>query len=506
MANPALDASGPGVARNTLWNLAGTGGPMLVALVTIPILIRDLGTERFGVLNLAWMTVGYFSVFDFGLGRALTRVVAEKLGTGREEEIPVLFWTALLLMLGLGTAGCAAGIAASAWLVDSALKIPADLRHETRGAFFLPALSIPVTITTAGLRGTLEARQRFRLTGTLRAGMGVFTFVAPVAVLPFSRSLVPIVAALLAGRIVAWAIHLALCLRTMPVLGRERRIAPASIGPLLRTGGWMTVSNVVSPLMATLDRFLLGGLVSLSAVTYYATPFDLVTKLLIVPSALAGVLFPAFAASFVQDASQVRLLVDRAVRWVLLAVFPCVLTIVVLAETGLRLWLGEGFAAKGTGVLQWLAIGVLFNSLAQIPFALLQGTGRADLTARFHLIELPLYVAALWALVNFLGLEGAAIAWSLRAALDMALLFAATERVLPGPTTLPWRGLLIPVAAGLALGFAAQPAAPALEAAFLVVALPCAAVAAWAWLLTPEERPLVQRLSQAALPRRSWAR
>jgi len=479
---------------------------MVLALVTVPILIRELGTERFGVLNLAWMTVGYFSVFDFGLGRALSRVVAEKLGTGLEEEIPVLFWTSLALMLGLGVLGCVAVIGASAWLVDSVLKIPADLRQETRGAFFLLALSIPVTITTAGLRGTLEARQRFRLTGTLRAGMGVFTFVAPVAVLPFSRSLVPIVAALLAGRVVAWVAHLALCLRAMPALGQARRTSWVSIRPLLRTGGWMSVSNIVSPMMATLDRFLLGALVSLSAVTYYATPFDLVTKLLIVPSALAGVLFPAFATGFGQDAPQMRRLLDRAVRWTLLAIFPCVLVIVVLAETGLRLWLGEAFAIEGTSVLQWLAVGVLFNSLAQIPYALLQGAGRADLTARFHLIELPLYLAVLWTLVNFLGLEGAAIAWSLRAAVDMALLFAAAGRLLPGPTTVRWRGLLILGAGGLALGFAAQLAAPALEAAFLALALPCLGAAVWVWLLTPEERELLQRLTRIALPRRSWAR
>ncbi len=506
MADATPARGGPGVGRNTLWNLVGTGGPMLVALVTIPILIRDLGTERFGVLNLAWMTVGYFSVFDFGLGRALTRGVAEKLGAGREEEIPVLFWTALLLMLCLGVIGGAAGIGASAWLVDSVLKIPASLRQETRQAFFLLALSIPVTVTTVGLRGTLEARQRFRVTGTLRAVMGVFTFVAPVAVLPFSRNLVLIVAALLAGRVAAWIIHLGLCLRAMPALGRERRIGREAIGPLLRTGGWMTVSNIVSPMMATLDRFLLGAMISLSAVTYYATPFDVVTKLLIVPSALAGVLFPTFAADFGQDAPQTRRLVDQAVRYVLLAIFPCVLAIVVLAETGLGLWLGADFAAEGTAMLQWLAVGVLFNSLAQIPFALLQGAGRSDLTARFHVVELPLYLAALWALVNRFGLEGAAIAWSLRAGLDMALLFAATRSLLPGPTTVAWREVLIPGSAVLALGFAAQRAAPALETVFLAVALPCLAAAAWTWLLTPEERPLVQRLSRAALPRRSWAR
>ena len=50
---------------------------MLVALVAIPILVDGLGTARFGILTLAWMVVGYFSLFDLGLGRALTKLTAK---------------------------------------------------------------------------------------------------------------------------------------------------------------------------------------------------------------------------------------------------------------------------------------------------------------------------------------------------------------------------------------------------------------------------------------------
>lgn len=66
--------------RDVLWNLVGTGLPMLVAIPAIPALISGLGAARFGVLTLAWVVVGYFSLFDLGLGRAMTQLVAEKLG------------------------------------------------------------------------------------------------------------------------------------------------------------------------------------------------------------------------------------------------------------------------------------------------------------------------------------------------------------------------------------------------------------------------------------------
>src|SRR5712664_4951417 len=108
--------SGRLLARNTIWNLIGSGAPMIVAVVCIPILIRGLGTDRFGVLTLAWALIGYASLFDLGLGRALTQLVAKKLGAGEEREIPSLAWASLLLMLFLGLAGTAVVVLASPWL------------------------------------------------------------------------------------------------------------------------------------------------------------------------------------------------------------------------------------------------------------------------------------------------------------------------------------------------------------------------------------------------------
>src|SRR5215469_9230201 len=108
--------SGRLLARNTVWNLIGSGAPMLVAVFCIPILIRGLGKERFGVLTLAWALIGYASLFDLGLGRALTQLVARKLGAGEEREIPSLAWTSLLLMLLLGFLGTAAIFLISPWL------------------------------------------------------------------------------------------------------------------------------------------------------------------------------------------------------------------------------------------------------------------------------------------------------------------------------------------------------------------------------------------------------
>src|SRR6266478_8421516 len=282
--------SGRLLARNTVWNLLGSGAPMVVAVFSIPILIRGLGKERFGALTLAWALIGYASLFDLGLGRALTQLVARKLGAAEEREIPSLAWTSLLLMMLLGFAGTAAILLISPWLAGRGLNVPAGLQREMLQSFRLLGLSLPFVITTAGLRGLLEAHQRFGLINALRIPMGVFTFAGPLLVLPFSKSLIPVVGTLVAGRIVAWAAHLVLCLRVVPGLGCAIAWERSAVGPLQRFGWWMTVSNLVSALMAMIDRFLIGALVTMTAVAYYATPYEVVTKLWLIPGALVGVM------------------------------------------------------------------------------------------------------------------------------------------------------------------------------------------------------------------------
>jgi O-antigen/teichoic acid export membrane protein len=484
--------SGRLLARNTVWNLFGSAAPMIVALVCIPILIRGLGKERFGILTLAWALIGYASLFDLGLGRALTQLVAQKLGTGEERQIPSLAWTSLLLMLLLGIVGSAIVFLMSPWLAHSALNVTNGLESETLQSFRLLGLSIPFVITTAGLRGLLEAHQRFGLLSALRIPMGVYTFAGPLAVLPFSKSVVPVVAALVAGRIAAWIAHLLLCFKLLPEFRRSIVWERSVVSPLLRFGGWMTVTNVIGPLMVTLDRFLIGALVSVTAVAYYATPYEVVTKFWLLPGALMGVMFPAFSTGFAQDRERTAILFGRSLKSLFLLLFPAMLCTVALAQEGLKLWLGPEMAQHSFRVLQWLAVGVFINSLAHVPFVFLQGVGRPDLTATLHLIELPLYLGVLWWLVGRLGIEGAAIAWTGRVMVDALFLFGLAKRYLPDKGAIRLQTALVLGATLLILALAALVEGPFIKGAFLLGATLCFVLVMWFRILTPEDRMLAQ--------------
>jgi O-antigen/teichoic acid export membrane protein len=439
----------PRLAHHSLLNLLGQGIPFLAAVVAIPLLIKGLGTDRFGVLTLAWMVTGYFSLFDLGLSRALTQVVSERIGAGQERVAPPLVWAALGMMGGLGLVATALVAAISPWLVHSVLKIPADLQAETVEAFYLLAFAVPVVVVTTGLVGILTSFHRFGVLNAVRAPLGIFTFVAPLAVLPFSHSLLWVTAVLVLVRTLACAVYAWASRDLFPPFQGDLVRQFETLRPLLRFGAWMTVTNVVSPVMQYLDRFVVGAMLSIAAVAYYATPYEAVTKVLILPSAILGVLFPAFAASYRNDHGRLVRLYTRGTKYIAVLLFPGMLLVAAFALEGLRLWLGADFARQSAPVLQVLAIGVFINGVAQVFATLVQGVGRPDLSAKLHLIELPIYLPMLWLAIHRYGILGAALAWTGRVALDGLLLFWIASRFLGENVALVRRmalGLLAAVA------------------------------------------------------------
>jgi O-antigen/teichoic acid export membrane protein len=481
------------LAKNTGWNLAGQLLPMFVAVVSIPQLIRGIGVDRFGILSMAWIVISYFSLFDLGIGRAVTKLVAEKIGGGEEHAIAPLAWTAMLLMLLLGVTGALTTAAISPWLVRRVLKVPVILQGETLLGFYLLAISIPLVTIASGFRGILEAKQHFRVLNLIRIPMSTFSFAGPLLVLPFSHRLPPIIGILVVGRLIGCLAHQFACLHAMPVLRNNLSIDRTLVKPLLKFGGWMSITNLLGPMMQSMDRFLIGSLISVSAVAYYTAPLDMLSRLAIVPQAVVGVLFPAFAMTCAQDTSRTELLLSRSLKYIFFLIFPVTLVVVALAPEGLGFWLGPEFSQHSAAVVRWLAVGIFVNSLSTVPFVLLQSLGRPDVTTKLVAAELPLYLLTLWVLTRRFGIEGSAIAWTFRLVLEAVFVFICVERLLPTkPKFLP--KLWIGVVGGLAALCAASIAGGLLvRVGFLSCALLMFAGVSWSWGLGPRERAFLFR-------------
>ena len=445
---------------------------MVVALGAIPVLLSQLGSARFGILSLAWTVVGYFGLFDIGLGRSLTQMVSERLGTERSDEVPGLVWTGLLLLFTFGLFGALGTWMLAPVLVQDILRIPAGLQAESVAAFQVLSVSIPLLIVSSGLKGILEAEQRFGSIALIQLPVAVLLLVAPILVLPLSHRLDALVAAMVAVRLSGLVAVAFTVFWVVPQLRTRPRFVSAEIRKLMAFGGWLTVSNVVSPLMVYIDRFAIGALISLSAVASYVIPYELVTRVVRLPISITTVFFPAFAATHQSDPDRTGVLFVSACQTILLLTVAPLLLLFLFAGEGLAVWVGADFATQGTAVARWLIVGAFFNGIAQAPFALVQGLGRPDLTARFHMWELPFYMAGLWILLLRYGISGAALAWTLRVAADAVLLFAASYKLLPSSRSVVVRTTLWAVGASLLFAGATQPASVSAKGVFALIALP----------------------------------
>lgn len=224
--------------RSTLFNVVGFTAPLLAALYALPVLAERLGAERFGFLSLAWIAVGYFSMFDLGIGRALSRLIAERLHTPRARELPRLSRNSLFLLVALGLTAAMLLILASGWLAGTALRLPEHLEAEAAAALCMLALCLPFITLTAAMRGMLEARHRFGWVNAIRIPFGVLTFLLPVAVSAHSTSLVVLCASLSALRVAIALAHWLVCIRLFPEYFRFARPTRRGMKEVIGYGYW----------------------------------------------------------------------------------------------------------------------------------------------------------------------------------------------------------------------------------------------------------------------------
>jgi O-antigen/teichoic acid export membrane protein len=380
-------------------------------------------------------------------------------------------------------------------LVERLLKVPPALQPQAIAAMRVLAAAAPLVVINAALWGVLAAWHKFRAANLVSIPVAIFYYLGPVLVLLAWDDLTGVMLALVACRF-ANTVSYALLARPLLPGFTLRRLDLRLVLPLLRLGGWMTFSGTLTQLLQYADRFLIGALLTLSAVAWYSTPLDLVMRMWILPVAVSQTLLPALAAAFATRPDRAAALLRRGALLILGLVFPACLVLVGGAEPLLRLWLGADFAAGGAMVLRILGIGILFSCLAFAPGALLDAIGRPDLTARLGLglaaVFLPLSAAALW--LGW-GIEGAAVAWALRAATEALGKLWLAARHYPAAEPVA-RRLLLPLgiaAAGLVL-VAGLHALPAAALAVAAVALAGFALALWRALGTEERGEVLARL------------
>ncbi len=471
------------VRKHTMYNLAGTALPMAISLVTIPIYIRLVGESRYGVLAVAWLLLGYFGLFDLGLGRATAQRIAAQ-ATASPAQRAEIFWTALAVNSAFGVLGGLIIWPVALYFFGHFFSIDPTLRPELNAAIPWMILAVPLATISGVLSGALQGRAQF-------FELNIISLVSAVLIQIF-----PLLVAWLHGPDLSWLLPvtilarlitiglLALRCRAHLLAGQPRSASPALARELLQFGGWVTVTSLVGPMMVILDRFVIGALMGARFVTFYTVPFQLGAQTSVIPGALSSALFPRMAEV---DGPERQRLALRALNALAVVMTPAMLFGVFFMQPFLSVWLSPAFAAHAALVGEILLLGFWVNGFATVPYGLLQASGRPHLVAQCHLIEVLPYLGALYFGLHFFGLAGAAVAFGLRTGADNLLLLYLAGLLRQGLVALAFPALLM--AAALAGANIWGLGSPLWWAAGSLLCL-CALV--WAWgTASPELRFLL---------------
>jgi len=414
--------AGRALSRNLVVNVFGLMLPIVSSFVTVPLYIHTIGAARYGLVSITWILLGYMGVLDFGLSRAAANALGRLGHASSRERSPVLVTTLYLnLLFGLAASAVLYGLGGA--LLWHWFPMPGALAQEAVAAFPWMVPMVPLGMVIGVAVGALESRERFLLSNALGASGVILGQALPlVCVMNFGPSLRVIIPAIMLVRLgVAVAMLGFVFWLERPI----RSFAPnlACARKLFGYGAWVSVSSLISPILDTFDQLMIGRMLGAATVAHYAVPMNLAGRSQVLAAALARTLFPRLSRETVEAG---RHLTGRATLSLIYVFGAACGPAIVTVSPFLDLWVGREFAQASALVAEILLLGAWMNGVALLPYNQLQAQGRPNVTAHLHIAEVVPFLLGLWLLIRYLGLPGAALAWTLRVGADcLALLWFA---------------------------------------------------------------------------------
>jgi len=394
--------------------------PLAVGLATVPQIIEALGVTRFGLLTLAWAIVGYVSILDLGIPRAMTARIAAgnatPIKTRKAAHVGLVLLAALGILLALLIA-----------LISRTIptRFHVEQTEYVQSSLWLSAC-VPFVFISSGLRGILEGHHCFLSTSLARLFFGLVTFGTPILVLPIAPSLDAMLAILFSGRVIG---TLFLAAVSMPYIREPlsaKDIIPEAKS-LLSFGSWMAAGNLISSILVYADRFVLASSKISGELAYYTTSYEFISKLLVVPSAFSSVLFPRMIEKSNGDHKD-ELFLSNGIAITAGMLAPITIGVGLFSYEVIAYWINASFAEKAGTPLLILSSGILINSTAQITQAHLLASSEAKWMARLQAVEAIIYIPIIFIAVNLWGLSGLSACCSIRSLVDAAALLSRCRK------------------------------------------------------------------------------
>ena len=427
-----------------------------MSLAFIPLYIKYLGIEAYGLIGLFAVLQAWLGLVDMGITPTLSREMARFTGGSRTaESIRDLLRTIEVIALSIAFL-MAAGIAlASNWIATSWLKAEALPTETVAHAFAIMGLVTALRFVEGLYRSTIVGLQKqvlFNVVSSVMAtlrglgAVGILIWVSPTIEAFFLwQGVVSVIALMTLGFITY---------QSIPPSNRSAQFSLVELRGVWRFSGGMMGITFLALLLTQVDKVLLAKLLPLKDYGYYMLAAGVAGGVYVVITPIAQAFYPRLCELHARN-DQAALIDTYHKGAQLVSVFGGSVAIVVIlfAETFLRLWTQDPDLAQRTATLLCLLmLGNLLNGLMCIPYQTQLAHGWTSLAVRTNIVAVAVIVPAiLWATPRF-GAEGAAWVWViLNAGYCLISIHFMYRRIL---ITEKWRwylqDVIVPLIAGIA--------------------------------------------------------
>lgn len=407
--------------KNSVLNVFGVILPAATAIPALGYMARELSLSMFGLIMLIWALVGYAGIFDAGVAKAVVREISCSTSISDKN---IIMGTAVSIVGVTGMLATGIVFISSRHIVDFINISPAEIGVAER-SINIAALCMPLFLISLVLQAYLEGIEDFVVFNLYRSFSGVILYAMPALGLFIYNDFLYVVIGLLLARFASLIMCFSIVHKRISVV--KWSFSKLVLIRLFRFGGWLTVTNIISPFMVYMDRFIISSILGPKAVAVYSAPAELVSRMSILPVAIGRAVFPRLSALYGGNKSAASEL-KQAYLYSIILTAPISLFVIIFSPYIIELWLGNAFSKQAEIILRVLILGFLFNAIALIPYNELQSKGKSYLTAKIHLLEVLPYLGLLILCTKYYGVIGAAFVWTFRMAVDMVLMVYSSRK------------------------------------------------------------------------------
>jgi O-antigen/teichoic acid export membrane protein len=440
--------------RNLLGGLAQSIWTTLIGIAVVPLYLRYLGVEAYGLIGFFATTQALLQILDLGLAPTVNREVARSAATGDVTRAArllhtlaiVYWWMAIAIAVILAAA---APVIAQHWLQSRALPV-ATVERAIALMGLIVACRWPVGLYLGALMGT----ERLVLASAIGIAMSTLANVGAVLVLAFVS---PTIEAFFLWQAGAGLVHaVASRWAAWRAVGRPGRLGfdAGELRRVWRFSAGMSGVALFGLAFTQLDKVLLSRIVGLDDFGRYMLATTVASGLYVLVMPLFNAVYPRFSVLVASgDTAGLAALYRSSTRLLSAGLFPVAFVLVFFGEDVVRLWTGDAaLAASVRPIVALLAAGTALHGVMYVPHALQLAYGKTRLALAIDTILMVGLVPLMIALALSYGVIGGALAWFLLHIGYVAIGTWMTHRHLLRGTGRAW--LLVDVGLPLTLSLA----------------------------------------------------